>query len=251
MSDQIVSFDEAYSIFVDRGGDAAKDIYARWEARADLRAAGVVDFVKTFEHRRFFSISRDAFNDVVKHSEHPLRRLSPKNARDREAIRLVENANVPWSFMQLYHRFLEHDGLPTWQSLRTWLAGDGADYLWTPYRQQLGFEQSTDAEKQMIRDGTAWRLRNSYYSALREIDIMISLRDAGLPTKYHMLADALFAVDFWRENRLVSVFIDNEQFKSSTETAESYDPKEYSVVLSTTAVTSRFSSAELSVITGP
>ena len=116
--------------------------------------------------------------------------------------------------MQLFHRFLEHDGLPTWQSLCTWLAGDGADYLWTPYRQQLGFEQSTDAEKQMIRDGTAWRLGNSYYSALREIDIMISLRDAGLPMKYYMLADALFAVDFWRENRLVSVFIDNEQFKS-------------------------------------
>jgi hypothetical protein len=209
-----VSFADAYRFFVEQGGDPAKEIYDKWEARADLREAGVVEFVKTFTHKRLFSIPRHEFDDVVKNSEHPLKRLSPKNERDLTAIKLVENANAPWSFMQLFHGFVEREGLPTWQKFRTWLMHEGASYLWAPYKEQLGFREADETKKQMIRDGTAWRLGNAYYSAQREIDIIISLRDAGLLVNYHLLADALFAVDFWRGNRLVSVYIANAQFKS-------------------------------------
>ncbi|MFZ1125722.1 MAG: hypothetical protein WAN59_11350 [Candidatus Baltobacteraceae bacterium] len=209
-----VSFDDAYRLFVDRGGPAARKVYDRWESRKDLRDAGVINFVKAFKHERLFAITRHEFDDVVKNTTHPLKQITPKNERDLKAIRLVENADVPWSFMQLFHGYVERDGLPTWQTFRMWIMGEGAPLLWAPYKEQLGFREADHATKQLIRDGTAWRLGNAYYSALREIDIIVSLGDAGLPVSYHLLADALFSVDFWRGNRFVSVYIENPQFKS-------------------------------------
>jgi hypothetical protein len=217
MADQRTSFADAYSAFVENGGERAAGIYREWEMRADLRAAGVIDFVKGFTHERLYRIDRDELNRVVAQTKHPLRDIWPrKRKRDQEAVDLVADADVPWSFMQVFHMYLEAHGLPTWQAFRSFLAGDGIEYIWGPYKRQLNFDADPEdvEHRSLVSDGTAWRLGNMYYSALREIDILVSLREKGIMANYHVLPDALFAADFWCGNRIASVYIQNPDFKS-------------------------------------
>jgi hypothetical protein len=209
-----VTFAQAYKRFVADADPGAENIFSRWENRQDLVKAGVVDFVKSFQHERLFAITRAEFDKVVKDTQHPLGRIDPKVERDLQGIRTVESASTPWSFMQLFHDYVERYGLPTWQQFREWLTGPRRDALWGPYEEQSGFLDADREKSTLIRIGMAWRLGNAYYSALREVDILITFGDAGFPVLYHLLPDALFAVDLWRYNRFASVYIPNAQFKS-------------------------------------
>ena len=217
MDQRSTSFADAFEAFVEHGGERATSAYIEWEARKTLRAAGVVDFVKSFTHERLYRISRDDLNKVIDTTDHPLREIWPRrNKRDQEAVDLVADADVAWSFMQVFHMYVEAQGLPTWQAFRSFLVGDGLKYIWGPYKEQLEYDQQPLNLKHqaLVRDGTAWRLGNMYYSALREVDILISLGEQGIAAQYHVLADALFAVDFWCGSRLASVYIQNPDFKS-------------------------------------
>lgn len=56
-----------------------------------------------------------------------------------------------------------------------------------------------------------WRLGNAYYSTLRELYVLAVLREAGFPVEYHVIADALFRVDFWLGDVVISLFVANAQ----------------------------------------
>ncbi len=220
-----VTFAQAYKRFVSDAGPGAENTFSRWENREDLIKAGVVDFVKSFEHERLFAITRAEFDKVVKETQHPLGRIDPKVERDLKGIRMVEDASTPWSFMQLFHDYVERCGLPTWQQFHEWLTGPRRDALWGPYEEQSGLRGADPEKSSLIRTGMAWRLGNAYYSALREVDILISFGDADFPVLYHLLPDALFAVDLWRYNRFVSVYIPNAQFKNIDGTGRKVRPQ--------------------------
>lgn len=209
-----VGYGEAYETFVEGGTAESKRKFNEWESRNDLNAAGVTDFVKGFSHRHLFEITREQFDEVAKSTTHPLKNISPDNPMDAAAIKLVEDLDTPWSFMQLFHDFIEtKKTLPTWQEFRAWICGEAKERLWVPYQEALALKQMDKVGKAFVGRGIAWRLRNAYYSALREVDILISLRDAGVPLKYHILADALYAVDFWSTNHLIGVYIPNARYK--------------------------------------
>ena len=61
-----------------------------------------------------------------------------------------------------------------------------------------------------------WRLGNAYYSMLRELYVLAVLRQAGLPVEYHVIADALFRVDFWVGDVVISLFVTNPEFRDAT-----------------------------------
>lgn len=213
-----VSYDEAYDAFVTRGTDLSREQFHEWETRQDLADAGVIDFVKGLTHEYLFTIPRNEFDRVVQTTEHPLSDVTPKDATDKAAIDLVANADTPWSFMQVFHDYLQtKKSVPTWQDLRRFITEEVPDRLWSPYQEQLDWNGRDARGRWFVGRGIRWRWGNMYYSALRELDILISLRDGGVPLKYHVLVDALFAVDFWRDDRLMSVYIPNPQYKDDAE----------------------------------
>ncbi|MBM85285.1 MAG: hypothetical protein CMM47_04610 [Rhodospirillaceae bacterium] len=54
-----------------------------------------------------------------------------------------------------------------------------------------------------IEDAVRWRLGKFYYSAVREVDLLISINAAGIPLKYHLVADVLLRVDYWVDQNWV------------------------------------------------
>lgn len=223
-----VTFQNACDEIVSRANQSGLRRFADWESRSDLVQAGVVEFVKGFKHEVLFSITRDAFDDVVKNTKHPLGTIKPDEENYKPGIALVENLDTPWSFMQLFHKFVEEKKhLPTWQEFKKYLNGEAKPYLVGPYMKKLHYSAANAEKRSDIRIGLLWRLGNAYYSALREIDIMISLRDAGLQMKYHLLVDALFAVDLWRGSDMVSVFIPNARYKEVGDGGRKPRPEEY------------------------
>ncbi|MHB8462586.1 MAG: hypothetical protein ACYDA1_08070 [Vulcanimicrobiaceae bacterium] len=209
-----VTYADAYDLLVEHGTNESRKKFSEWEARPDLCAAGVVSFVKSFCHEYLFEISREQFDEVSKLTAHPLGNVSPDVVADKEAIALVEDLDTPWSFMQLFHDYVEtHRRLPTWQAFRSWLCGEAKERLWQPYQEMLDWKSLSSDQRKVVGRGIAWRLGNAYYSALREVDILISLRDADVQLSYHILADALYAVDFWSAAHLISVYIPNARYK--------------------------------------
>ncbi|WP_143740071.1 hypothetical protein [Micrococcus luteus] len=53
----------------------------------------------------------------------------------------------------------------------------------------------------------------AYYSFLRELYVLVQLRDRGVDLKVHPLADALFRVDAWKAGAVVQLFVKNEKYR--------------------------------------
>lgn len=213
-----VSYEETVEEFVTHGTTFSREQFAEWESKCRLIDSGVVSFVKGFTHEHLFSVSRAEFQRVTRETVHPLGNVNPKNSIDKQAIALVANVDTPWSFMQLFHDYVETKKcVPTWQALKKWLTTDAKARLWEPYQEQLHWKKRDAKARHFAGRGIQWRWGNMYYSALRELDILIGLRDMEVQLKYHVLADALFAVDFWKQKRLVSVYIPHSQYKDDQE----------------------------------
>lgn len=53
-----------------------------------------------------------------------------------------------------------------------------------------------------------------YYSAVRELDVQVRLREEhGLPLRYHLLADLLLRTDYWLGDALVCVSFANPKYR--------------------------------------
>ena len=107
---------------------------------------------------------------------------------------------------------------PLWDELIAMWRGNG------PLRHMVGLP-ARRAVSAAIADGYSpadaeeamwWRLGNAYYSLLRELYVLAVLRDAGVPAEYHVLADALFRVDLWAGETVISLFVENERYKDAS-----------------------------------
>jgi hypothetical protein len=61
-----------------------------------------------------------------------------------------------------------------------------------------------------------WRIGNFYYSFLREQWVHAYLRGRGITLLQHPLADALYGVDGWIDDTVISLFIGNDEFRSGS-----------------------------------
>ncbi len=71
-----------------------------------------------------------------------------------------------------------------------------------------------------------WRIGNYYYSFLREIHLLSILRETGLDLLFHPLADALFRVDAWLGDLVLSLYVGNARYRTVTGTGRKLAARE-------------------------
>lgn len=206
-----VTFADCYRELVLGGGTGAKNAYEQWKTRPGYSA--VVEFVESFTHERLFGIAPDQVRRVCDETEHALGEVQ----KERQ-IREINDFTCPFALQHLFHRFIERTGeIPTWQRFWRWMTHQARPH-WLdeikPLRNQL---MARNYSEQRISEAIRWRLGNFYYSALREVDLLVALQARGVKVKYHLLADVLLRVDCWTGRTLVRTYVPNIEYRAAAE----------------------------------
>ena len=205
----VVTFEECHNLLVACGGAAPQATYISWTRRPGYRH--VVEFVKAFSHEHLFSLSPADIQKVLKTTAHAL-----GNVPKEHQIPEIEDFTCPFALQHLFHRFVERTGdLPTWQRFWRWMTHQAKPH-WLDQLEPLRGHLRTKYANERIDDAIQWRVGKFYYSAVREVDLLVSLHAMGVPLKYHILADVLLRVDYWIENRLICIYFPNPRYRSGT-----------------------------------
>jgi hypothetical protein len=203
-----VSFDDCYAELVEAAGAASRVTFENWEKR--LGYAQVVQFVRTFSHERVFDLSPADVREVVLSTQHALGEV-----KKEQQIREVEDFTCPFALQHIFHNFVEKSGeVPTWQRFWRWMQVQARPY-WLDPIQPLVDRLRTRYPGDRIDAAIQWRLGKFYYSALREVDLLVSMHARSVPLKYHVLADVLLRVDYWIDHTLICTYFPNSRYREA------------------------------------
>jgi hypothetical protein len=225
----IVKFEDVVNDLIVPSGDAAKDHLDQWMAKKAEKHPEVLHFVKGFRHKRLFDITYSAFQRVVSETQHALGDLTKDDERS-----YIEDAYIPFALQYLFHEFIERTGrIPTWEEFFNWIERECCHRWLIPLWDLLftgrnAIKESINAWGDDALKATRWRLAKFYYACLRELDLLLWLRNKGIDAKYHILADVVFGVDAWVDRLLVQVYVKNAKYKSSVDgEGRKVDPSAY------------------------
>jgi hypothetical protein len=206
----IVTFENCRNELLAHTSLRGRAAFNEWEQRPGY--GEVVDFVQNFSHSHLYAITSDEIAGVVRESDHAL-----GDVQSHEALDIVENFTTPFAFQHLFHWYLEgHCKVPTWLEFRNWMVEEEAAPHWY-WRLKAFLETNGQAyTRQQWSRAAKWRLGKVYMSNMRELDLMVRTREAGLPLRYHLLADVLLRVDFWYRNVLLCIYFSNSRYRSKT-----------------------------------
>ena len=123
------------------------------------------------------------------------------------------------SIQDIFHKYLEERGIPTWQEFRAHLLEkDMQNVFLKPWWATLVSE--LDAyDNDHIKDAITWRVGCMYYSAMRELHFISRMRERhGIQLKYHIFADVRLRTDFWIDTNNISLFLSNSSYRSGKKT---------------------------------
>lgn len=203
-----LTFNNCYDELVVRASPRGQSTYAEWVDRQGYE--DVVKFVKEFSHSYLFTISSAEIENVISRSQHAL-----GNIRATESLSLIENFTTPFAFQHLFHWYIEYyHSVPTWEEFgHSIIYGEVADCWYQPLKEFIKIRGVNFTKEQLSR-AVKWRLGKVYMSGIRELDLMVRVREAGIPLRYHILADVLLRIDFWHKNVLVCIYFSNPFYKS-------------------------------------
>jgi len=150
---------------------------------------------------------------VVQTTEHALGEVKRLEIMEVTSIR---DWNPQFAMTHVLHYTLEQLGKPfTYQQFRKFCRDDSlARSMLTGPSQEAVARATKQHGPRLAIDAMRWRIGNSYYSFLRELIAVVSLREAGIDLRVHPLADALFRTDAWVSNCVLSLYIGNSGFRN-------------------------------------
>ncbi|MFC7757541.1 hypothetical protein ACFQY4_05365 [Catellatospora bangladeshensis] len=133
-----------------------------------------------------------------------------------EALPQIADWNPPFAFTFVLHHLTERSrSVPTWDEFRVFFRHDpvGRLMLGRPIddAKARSIEQGLPAS--IVDDALRWRVGNAYYSFLRELWLLVRLREHGIPLQIHPLADAVFKVDAWFGRIALNIYIRNAHYR--------------------------------------
>jgi hypothetical protein len=213
--DVTVGFQQCHHELLDRAKGNALAAYHEWLRRPgthDPEYAAVIPFVQGFTHKYLFEIRVQDIRNMMERSAHAL-----GDVESHERLPEIEDfgRTSPWAFQHLFHKYIEsHCEIPTWQKFRLWLFSDCPFYV-DRLKAHVHWGEADEQRHRRLQRAGQWRIGKFYYSAVREIDMLVRLREQyNIELKYHLLADVLFRVDFWCASTLVRVYFENEEYMS-------------------------------------
>jgi hypothetical protein len=210
MVDDVVTAAQVESHFVRSAHTRA--LVNRWvERHGD---DGVVRAVREHHSRIVNTVSLAEVEEVCRNTDHALGRVSRKDA---EGVRSIMDWTAPFAVSHVLHFVSEAVGaVPTYRQFRqTSAAPPFRHMLWTPAAEAIRRCQRAGTPERIARAAMRWRIGNFYYSFLREQWVHAYLRSRGVTTRQHPLADALFAVDGWAGDRVISLYIGNRMYRTA------------------------------------
>lgn len=217
--------------------------YENW--RADPRRADVVPVVMNHRTEVLYGLGPSDVEEVCHRTEHALGKVKREEG---EAISEVVDWHPDFAFTHMFHVCVEASGhLPTFQEFREFTEGSplGRKMLGDParsFREQLLL---AGHPRHLVKAGMRWRVGNSYYSFLREVHTIVTLRHRGVEAQAHPLADALFRADAWVGSTVISLLVGNKRFRAA-DTGRKLRPE---LLLRTARPPLRFETLELGAAT--
>lgn len=202
-----ITFDDCCSELLGRGATGGREALDRWSRNPRFRE--VVPFVKGFVHEHLFTLGPGAVQDVISRSTHAL-----GDVESTEQLSVIENFTAPFALQHLFHWYIEEKrSLPTWTDFRNWMVRGPAAPLWFEVlKSRLGEPRNREEARQWSR-ATRWRVGKFYLSAMREVDLLLRLRHAGIPVRYHLLGDVLLRADLWINSLIVCLYFPNAAYR--------------------------------------
>jgi hypothetical protein len=207
---KVVTADEVLAQFV-----TSKRAEARFQWwKRDSRRAQVVPAVMAHESRVVVSVGLQEVEQVCRATAHALGKVRKSYIKP---ARYIKNWTAPFAATHVFHFIAEHDrAIPTWQRFRALCETPAfRGMLWEPACRAIEVCMQRDAvDSNLAHQAMRWRIGNFYYSFLREQWVHAYLRSRGVALLQHPLADALYGVDGWTDDTVISLFIGNDEFRS-------------------------------------
>ncbi|MFI9559099.1 hypothetical protein [Nonomuraea endophytica] len=188
--------------------------FRKWQ---NQRPPEVVDYVLSHDTRVLYGLTLDNLVRVLPSRRRPDdHALGNVNGDQAKVVGSIKNWNPDFAFTHVFHYALETMGtFPAWSALRRFFQEDATAnaMLWEPSLAMIAKAAKEGWGMQRAQDAMQWRIGNFYYSFLREVYAVVRLRTEGLEVCAHPLADALFRVDGWCENKVISIYVRNPEFR--------------------------------------
>lgn len=177
-----ISFQDCKSELLDKSGRAGTAAYEKWKARPDGKE--VARFVEGFTHAHLLTITTASLRVVMNASGHAL-----GDIKTEEQLPFIENFTCPFALQHIFHGYIERKrSIPTWEEFDQYVRDEIAPLWMNPLRVFLkncptvkdfvkGHGSKAGWEK--VNRAVQWRLGKFYYSAMRELDIFVRLREGG------------------------------------------------------------------------
>ncbi|WP_433418755.1 hypothetical protein ACQP1V_03580 [Microtetraspora malaysiensis] len=211
----ITDADEVVQLFC-RAPDARRR-FRQWET--SRRRRHVVEHVMAHKTRILYELTVDDITRALPRniSDHALDEIKGDKAKEIERI---DKWNPDFAFTHVFHYALEAIGtFPRWGDIYRFFQEDERAnvMLMEPAKREVEATVRDGWGRQEARAAMRWRVGNFYYSFLREAYAVVRLRAAGLDVRAHPLADALFRVDGWCGNKIISIYVRNPRFRDGYE----------------------------------
>ncbi|MFI0775908.1 hypothetical protein [Streptomyces sp. NPDC021212] len=200
-----------------------QEIYANWER--DPRRADVAPIVMKHQTKLVYELTTAEVEAVCRRTEHALGQVKRS---DGEKVAAIVDWHPDFAFTHMFHVCMEQmQCLPAYQDFRAYAYSHplGLKMLGDPAKAKVWEVADRGISEQLVRDAMRWRVGNAYYSFLREVYTVVQLRSMGIDLRVHPLADALFRVDAWVDDKVVSLRVGNKKFRQGDAAGRKMPPE--------------------------
>lgn len=176
-----------------------------------------LDRYRTFEHRYLYEIQPSDVLDLASKMKNDRREHALGNARRTDGHKKIQDLSAPPPLSFAFHVLLEAiRRIPRWTEFLQFLERNPKFFHDVFYR-FVGFDNTDrryDIDGVGDMAGLRYRLGNAYYSFLKEIYTLSTLRHVyNIDARYHFLIDAVWKTDIYAGDVLLEIYVGNLRFK--------------------------------------
>lgn len=208
-----------FESFVFAGGSASVARLILWNVRRQGAQWGPVkQFLRKLKHDTLHGLAVEEVEVVAgllpgKPTTHALADLRPGDGQ----FGGVAEFCPPFAIEYLLHDCLETLGrVPRWSDVKRYLFVEHRERYILPFLHEFGLVSGTLEARVGSPHFAAlqWRIGNAYYSLIREIHLLTTLRQRyGLDVRYHVLADVEYKADLVAGDVLVAIYVPNGRYR--------------------------------------